>query len=169
VVGDAKLLKGKMAGVVVDQVGEQVVLNLTDRRANPIIDEVAEGGGGDEAVKTKGRQRFVEDQWECKWESFTTIDGLNKWLKSNGGKTKVFKADATDSRFFICTTATAKPCRQRVDAIEKLKAGKKTAHTAALPTWKVGKKGCTSYVAYTDEHDPTSVRYYGKLIWRIAE
>jgi hypothetical protein len=167
-VGDAKLLKRKMAGIVADQVGEQVVLNLTAARANPIINEVpADDEAGKE--KVKGRKRFDETQWDHTWGTFRTIEELNHWLKSNGGKQKIFKADTTDSRFFICTTASPKPCRKRVDAIEKLMAGKKTAHTAALPTWKVGKKGCTSYVAYTDEHNPATVRYYGKLIRRIAE
>jgi hypothetical protein len=163
-----KQLNNKMAGIVAvknTNRNRAVKLSLNEARAFPISMGPSTASFSIQEVR-RPKQSMNEAHFHVEWSvHFDTIDKLNEWLVNRDGHRKQFKYDGDG--FYICSAP--KLGRHHVSAIDNFMGGKKTAHTAASVNWKIGKSGCTSYVAYTDTNDKNTVCYIGCYCKRIAE
>lgn len=159
----AKNLSGAMAGVVAEQNERSAHLFVGPMRAVPVED----GAGVPRPQPRAAPRRVVhgEDAFESVWsEWFTDEKKAMDWWRSREGSFKPQKCKEKDG-FKVCST-TKSPCKHRVDEIDRFRSGKKTAN---MPIPKeVGKCSARRYVAYADEHDPSTARFCVHWIKRIA-
>jgi len=152
----------KMAGIRANpHVGAGCSLAASSNHASPL----SSVGAGSGAAPGNGRARMVanEDEFECEWREFNTLEEARAW----GGNT-VRSTFKTDENGFILSSAATKLKKLRYEEIMRLKGGKKTGNMAWENLKVGGRPGIRLYVGYRDENDITSVVYVVRRLTKIA-
>jgi hypothetical protein len=163
IVDDINELKGShtalQAKTVVEANHPEVRSESSSPAAPPQNEVVTEEGTGG------SRTRCNEDDFESEWSEWfhTEREAMDWWREKPNSKPRAIAPD--EEGFLICSGA--KKGKQTIDAIEKLRNGKKTANVPAAKTLEVGKGACRRYVAYLNMDDPTTARFCVHWIRRI--
>jgi hypothetical protein len=157
----AKMLHGKMAAVTATAAGESSVLGVSFDRALPVgAAGIAMGGAGGPSAPPAAREAVNEDNFAIRWEDFATFEEAKAYAS------RIHKPKQ-DAEGFYLTSTTGEVKRLRVDDVNIMKSGKKTANLPAK-TMKVGDVRDRLYVGYSDEHDPSTARFYVRRLTRTA-
>lgn len=152
---EAKDLDNKMTGVRAASVSGGAEVSASAAMANPYTSVAASDA---KKVKTL-RENANENNYTSVWLKFKTLEGA----KAHAPRSHTPKM--VDGFYHCCTTDEAK--KVRIIEIMGLKAGKKTAN---MP-WnkmKVGQTRTRLYVAYKDENNANSARFFVRKLTRNA-
>ena len=129
-------------------------------------------GEADGALQSQTRpapQRVVhtDDAFESVWSDwFTDETAAIEWWKSREGNYRPKKCKEVDG-FKVCSS-TGPPRKHRVDEIDRFRSGKKTSNMPMTKVKDVGDCCVRRYVAYANEHDPSTARFCLHWIKKIA-
>jgi hypothetical protein len=155
--GEAARLDGRMAGV--RTVGN--TLGLAQNRALPM----GGAGGAVPVAPASQRNQINEDNFESEWsEWFRSEDQAMAWWRAHGGLPR--RVNSVDG-FLVCST-TGAPCKQKMEAVERFRSGKKTANMPSASKMQVGEKSCRRYVAYEDINDAATAVFCVHYIKRVV-
>ena len=138
-------------------------------QAENIAINIGRGEKGDHTVVDKdalkraqgGRAPISEDDFKSEWKPFDSFEAAKAWGKN-------IRAKEMDANGFVLSSTCGSARKLLMRDVQQLQAGKKTAQ---MPT-DHKKKGDTRdrlYVAYADESDPTSGKWFVHRLTRITE
>ena len=153
-------LTGRMKGIV----HNDAALAIDPKRALPLGAAMGGAGGGVVAPPVPKKNRLNEDNFESEWsEWFHKEEKAMEWWRARGGRARHVKSN--EDGFLVCTAE--KKGVQKMEGIEKLRSGKKTANVDTTKM-DVGDIAFRRYVAYADINNKATARFCVHWVKRIA-
>jgi hypothetical protein len=160
---DPELLDRKMPGILAyrpEEEGALTQLSLAPTRRVPA--GAAGSAGADPATLPVGRHinRQNEDDFDSEWSQWcSTVEEARAWWEARKtSRSREILDFGSEGEFLVCSTRGGGPHIVKVDEVNGIAAGKKTA-CISVAGLKAGAIRFRPYVAYSDISDPTTVQF----------
>lgn len=160
---DPELLDRKMPGILANRPEEEGALTQLSIAPTRRVPAGAVGSAGaDPATLPVARRinRQNEDDFDSEWSPwYSTAEEARAWWEARKtSRSREILEFAREGEFLVCSTRGGGPHVVKVDEVNGIAAGKKTAYISVAGL-KAGAIRFRAYVAYTDISDPSTVQF----------